>query len=75
MLMPTIMTNAQGVPEEYLNKTEAAAFLGVSFPTFEKNYEGLLQAYKSPRRKKVRLFKVEDLTKLNVVRPIEDEEK
>ncbi len=75
MLMPTVMTNEKGVPEEYLNKSEAIEFLGTSFPTFERNFESKLQKYRSPRRKNVILFKKSDLEELNKVVPIEDEEK
>ena len=70
MSMPTVMNG-----ETFLNKTESAEFLGVSFPTFEKNFEPRLQKYTSPRRQNVRLFKKSDLEALNVVKPIENEEK
>lgn len=69
MHMPTTMNN-----ELYLNKTEAAEFLGVSFPTFEKNFEPRLQRYRSPRRSNVILFKKSDLEELNRVTPIEEDE-
>ena len=72
--MPTVMTNEKGVPEVYLNKSEAAEFLGVSFPTFSANHEPKLQKYRSPRRRNVILFKKSDLEELAKVRPIEDEE-
>jgi len=69
--MPTVMNG-----ETFLNKTESAEFLGVSFPTFEKNFEPKLQKYTSPRRKNVILFKRADLEELNKVVPIQgDEEK
>ena len=67
-MMPTIMNG-----EEYLNKSEAAAFLSVTFPTFSHNFEPKLQKYQSDRRRNVILFKKSDLAKLkeNAIRPVE----
>lgn len=67
--MPTTMNG-----EIFLNKTEAAEFLGVSFPTFEKNFEPKLTRYRSPRRSNVILFKRSDLEAINKIEPIEEDE-
>lgn len=60
--------------EIYLNKTEAAEFLTVSFPTFVANFEPKLKKYRSPRRRNVILFKRVDLEQLARIEPIEEEE-